>query len=41
LNGLLVQGARRELSEFRDVGADVWAYCQGEKGQGALDRHLA
>ena len=33
-------GAWLELSAFRDMALDVWAYCQGSKGVDALDKYL-
>lgn len=29
-----------DLSLFRDLGCDVWAFCQGTKGADCLDRYL-
>jgi hypothetical protein len=31
---------RVELSEAREIGEDVWGYCQGTKGVEKLDAHL-
>lgn len=33
-------GAWMDLSLFRDMGLDVWAYCQGSKGLDVLDGYL-
>ena len=33
-------GAWMDLSLFRDLGLDVWAYCQGSKGLDVLDGYL-
>lgn len=38
--GSSTAGAWMDLSMFRDLGCDVWAFCQGTKGADCLDRYL-
>lgn len=38
--GVVSTGAWMDLSLFRDLGYDVWRYCQGSLGCDAMDRYL-